>query len=211
MKCFFALFVILLTGCLCYGRVGLTADTTKKGGRRVTLSLTAEPQYPGGAEGFNSYLTRNLHYPDAARLMCISGKVYVSFSIDTTGRVTDVTAINCLGAGCESEAVRVVQRSRPWKPATRSGKPVRVNYIIPINFNMETKKVYMENLIASGYGFVFKINGRLYSADDAEQIMGRAFSPDKIEIAEPFAEPVNDPKLLKRHKKETYIILIKSS
>jgi len=211
MKRFVALFAALLIGYICYGAIGLNADTIIKKHKNSAVAMRAAPQYPGGANAFNRYVARNLHYPDAAKLMCINGKVYVSFSIDTSGKVTDVTAINCLGAGCESEAVRVVQKSRRWKPAIRNGKPIQVSYVIPISFYMETRKVYMENLMASGYGFVFKINGKLYSADDAERIIGKAFNPDKIEVAEPFNSQTPDRKLLRSHKKETYLISIKSS
>src|SRR5471030_1182483 len=115
MKRFFALFVPLLISCLCYGGVGLNADTTIKKHKNKVVATRVVPQYPGGADAFNRYVARNLRYPDAAKLMCINGRVYVSFSIDTTGKVTDVMAINCLGAGCESEAVKVVHRSKTWK------------------------------------------------------------------------------------------------
>jgi len=212
MKRFFVFFWMVFYGCLCYAGSGANTDTVKKSdAKRVFLSVTIEPRYPGGMAAFNRYVTRNLHYPDAAKLMCINGKVYVSFSIDTIGRVTDVSAINCLGAGCEAEAVKVVQRSKPWKPAIKNGRPVKVQYIIPINFTMETNRIYMENLIASGYGFVFKINGKLYPADDAERIIGKSFNPEKIEIAEPYNPAFNDPKLVRHRKKETYLISIKSS
>src|SRR5665213_1459636 len=153
MKRLFAFFGMLLCNCFCYGSTGANTDTVKKSNQEVAFLVSIEPRYPGGITAFNRYVARNLHYPDAAKLMCINGKVYVSFSIDTTGRVTDVSAINCLGAGCEAEAVKVVQRSKPWKPAIRNGKRVKMQYIIPINFTMETNRVYMENLIASGYEF----------------------------------------------------------
>jgi protein TonB len=167
MKRVGALFVPLLVSCLCYGGDKLSVDTAIKKIKKADFSTTAAPRYPGGANAFNRYIARNLHYPDAAKLMCINGKVYVSFSIDTNGKVTDVTAINCLGAGCEAEGVKVVQRSKTWRPAIKDGKPVKMQYIIPINFTMETKRIYMENLIASGYGFIFSIKGKLYSIDDA--------------------------------------------
>lgn len=211
MKRLVVLSLALFFSCLCYGGSQANADTIKKPSGETTFFITIEPEYPGGVEAFEKYVARNIHYPDAARLMCINGKVYVSFTIDSDGKVTNVTAINCLGAGCESEAVRVVQRSKLWRPGVINGKHVKMTYVIPVNFQMETRKVYMENLIASGYGFVFKINGKLYSADDAEQIVGKAFNPDKIEIAEPLIDQDVKQKLTKRHKKETYLILIKSS
>jgi TonB family protein len=199
MKHFFALFTLLLISCLCYA---VTADTAKK-------VISTEPEYPGGLQAFDRYIRRNLHYPWPARLMCINGSVYVSFVIGSDGKVTKVTAINCLGAGCESEAVRVVQKSRPWKPGLQNGQPASVNFTIPINFNIEHEKVYMENLMASGYGFVFKIKGVLYTADEAEEILGKTFKPEKIESAEPFYNYDNNPRFVMRHKREAFLVIIK--
>jgi len=173
-------------------------------------STAREPEYPGGPEAFNHYIIRKLHYPDAARLICINGKVYVSFVVDKDGKVRDVTPLNCVGAGCESEAVKVVQMSKPWKPGVQNGSPVSVNYTIPISFNMESTRVYMDNLQASDYGFVFEINGKLYSLSEAYRMLGKTFSPNRIESAEPFINQNNDQKFLMPNKKTIYLLKIKS-
>jgi periplasmic protein TonB len=207
MKRFFALFIILLISYLCYAGISINADTIKK----TNNSISVEPAYPGGLSSFDNYIRRNLHYPWPARLMCINGNVYVSFAIDRDGKVTDATPENCIGAGCESEAVKVVTKSRRWKPGLRNGMPVRVNYTIPIAFVMKPEKIYMENLKASGYGFVFSIKGILYSIDEAEEILGKTFKPEKIETAEPYYNYSNDPKFQLHNKKEVYLILIKPS
>jgi periplasmic protein TonB len=168
-----------------------------------------EPEYPGGPEAFSNYITRKLHYPDAARLICINGKVYVSFVVDKDGKVKNVTPLNCVGAGCESEAVKVVQMSKQWKPGFQNGSPVSVNYTIPINFNMESTRVYMDNLQASDYGFVFEINGKLYSLSEAYRMLGKSFSPVRIDSAEPFVNQNNDQKFLMPNKKIIYLLIIK--
>jgi protein TonB len=212
MKRFYALFIVLLISDLSYAAIKLKADTTKKiSNRTKAASLPLEPEYPGGITAFNAYITKQLHYPDAARLMCINGKVFVSFAIERDGKVTDVSALNCLGAGCESEAVRVVQRSKPWKPAFQNGEAVKMKYIIPIEFNMENERVYIENLRASGFGFVFSIKGTLYSLDEAEDILGKTFKPEKIESAEPYHDQNAEQKLQMHHKKEVYLLVIKST
>jgi TonB family protein len=212
MKSFYALFIVLLISHLSYAMTNIKADTTKKANSKsANKPLEFEPEYPGGIKAFNSYITKQLHYPDAARLMCINGKVYVSFTIERDGKVADVSALNCLGAGCESEAVRVVQKSRPWKPAFQNGEAVKMKYIVPIEFNMENERVYMENLRASGFGFVFSIKGTLYSLDEAEDILGKTFKPEKIESAEPFHSQNTEQKFGIHHKKEVYLLVIKST
>jgi protein TonB len=211
MNRFYALFIVLLISHLSNAAISLKADTGKKtSGKGNLASVAFEPEYPGGIFAFNHYISKHLHYPDAARLMCINGKVYVSFEIDGDGKVTNVRSLNCIGAGCESEAVKVVQRSKPWKPGMQNGRPVQVNYIVPIDFRMETEKVYMENLAASDYGFVFNIKGKLYSLDDAEDILGKTFSPQRIEVVEPFDNYNRDQKFQVGHKKEVYLLIIKS-
>jgi protein TonB len=202
MKRFFVLVIQLLMSCLCYASTRSMADTARK-------TAGSQPEYPGGLVAFDNYIRRNLHYPWAARLMCINGSVYVSFAVGSDGKVTKVTAINCLGAGCESEAVRVVEKSRSWKPGKLDGKPVSVNYIIPINFNMENERVYMENLLAADFGFIFNIKGVLYTADEAEEILGKTFKPEKIESVEPFYNANNDPKFIMHRKKEVYLVTIR--
>jgi|SRR6185437_11235035 len=212
MNRFFALLVLLLSCCVATAVARVKTDTTKKTGAKSGDAVMAfEPEYLGGITAFNKYIKRNLHYPDAARLMCINGKVYVSFVVDRDGRVKNVAALNCIGAGCESEAVKVVQRSKPWKPGMQYGRAVEVNYTVPISFNMEKEKVYLENLAASDYGFVFNIKGKLYSVDEAEDILGKTISPEKIERAEPFNDYNKDQKFELRHKKEVYLLVIKSS
>lgn len=91
----------------------------------------------------------------------------------------------------------------------QNGAPVSINYTIPINFNMETTKVYMDNLQASDYGFVFEIDDKQYSLSEAYSIMGKSISPNRIESAEPFVNQNNDQKFLMPNKKIIYLLIIK--
>jgi protein TonB len=208
MKRIFSLFIPLLLCSLCYAGDRMkanVADTSEVKGVNVVEGVA--PQYPGGIERFNTYLRRNLQYPWAARLMYIKGNVFVSFVIDDCGKVTNVAALNCLGAGCESEAIKVVQNSRNWKPAIKNRKAVSTNYIIPVNFYMEPEKVFIENLAASGYGFIFNIKGKLYSVDEAEDLLGKVIKPEIIESAEPYH--TDDTRFKLQRKKGVFLITVK--
>ena len=98
------------------------------------MEETATPK--GGMSAFYKYVGDKMKYPAQARRMGIEGKVFVEFVINRDGSITDVKAIKGIGAGCDEEAVRVVQSAPPWNPGKQRGKPVRQRYVVPITFKL---------------------------------------------------------------------------
>ena len=94
------------------------------------------PQYRGGEEAMMKYVADNIKYPQEAKDKNISGRVFVSFVIEKDGSVNEVKVLRGIGGGCDEEAVRVIKAMPKWKPGMQKGKPVRVNYQIPINFKL---------------------------------------------------------------------------
>jgi len=70
--------------------------------------------------------------------MGIEGKVFVEFVIEKDGSITDVKAIKGIGAGCDEEAVRILQSAPNWKPGKQRGKPVRQKMVLPISFKLSS-------------------------------------------------------------------------
>lgn len=103
----------------------------------VFVRVEQDPEYPGGIEALRTFLGSNLRYPRAASSAGISGKVYVSFVINTDGSLTDLQILKGLGFGCDEEALRVMQKMPRWKPGKQSGHPVRVRFNMPIVFTLE--------------------------------------------------------------------------
>jgi protein TonB len=62
--------------------------------------------------------------------------VYVTFVVERNGNVTDVKILRGIGGGCDEEAVRVVQNMPKWEPGKQRGKPVRVQFNMPIKFTL---------------------------------------------------------------------------
>jgi protein TonB len=172
-----------------------------------------QPEFPGGYAAFNKYLSKNLKYPEVARLIGIDGRLVVSFVVNKDGRIVQATPENCIGAGCEAEAVRLLEASPTWKPGILDGRPVSVRYTVPINFTIGKGKVtaYMANLRKSNYGFVFNIKGVLYTIDEAQKILGDSFPSDKIELAEPFYNYEKIQKFEMPDKKEVYLLIFKTT
>ncbi|MCR8561719.1 energy transducer TonB [Mucilaginibacter sp. BJC16-A38] len=208
MKSLYSLLIILLIVTQSSAQNTGTPDTTKK---LIFTAIEKVPEFPGGMQGFGLYLSKNIKYPDVARLIGINGKLRLSFVVDRDGSITDVTPLNCIGAGCEAEAVKLLEQCPKWSPGVQNSKPVRVAYSIPISFTANQGKVLMQNLRKSGYGFVFNVKGTLYTIDEAEKIIGDSFMSQQVDIAEPFFNYNKITKFDMPDKKEVYLIIIKST
>ena len=95
---------------------------------------TASPK--GGYPAFYKFVFDKIKYPAQARRMGIEGKVFIEFVVNRDGSIVDVKFIKGIGAGCDEEAVRVVQSAPAWSPGKQRGKPVRQKMVIPITFKL---------------------------------------------------------------------------
>jgi len=109
-----------------------------KAGFGVTISQS-EPQFPGGEESLNNYLTENLKYPRGPKLDGIQGRVYVGFLVDKTGKISRERVLNGVNDELDAEAIRVVRSMPDWKPGTRAGETIDVQYILAIDFVLPPK------------------------------------------------------------------------
>lgn len=85
----------------------------------------------------SGYLAEEYRYPEAARSLGIEGKIYVNFVVESDGSITNVNVVKGLDALLDAEAVRSVQALPKMIPATFDGKPVRIQYTIPINAGLK--------------------------------------------------------------------------
>lgn len=90
----------------------------------------------GGLSAFARYVNRNLKYPSVAAEHGIEGKVFIQFIVNEKGNVTDVNTIRGTDPVLDSEAMRVVQGSPQWIPGRQRGMPVKVRFVIPVNFKL---------------------------------------------------------------------------
>ncbi len=102
----------------------------------IFLVVEESPSYPGGDEARIRFLQQNIQYPQMARESGIQGTVYVTFVVEKNGSVTDVRVLRGIGGGCDEEAVRVIKAMPKWNPGKQRGKPVRVQFNMPIKFTL---------------------------------------------------------------------------
>lgn len=107
-----------------------------------------ESEFPGGDNTFRKFLRENLQYPKEAIEGKISGTVVVQFTVDRTGLVKAVEALDG-PVELRAEAVRVIQKSARWLPAQQNGLSVKSYKKQPIVFKLEQKKGLFQSLFHS--------------------------------------------------------------
>jgi periplasmic protein TonB len=100
--------------------------------------ITSEvmPEFEGGIQKMYKWLGKNLKYPLLASNHGIEGRVIVTFVVEKDGGISNVEILKGVGFGCNEEAERVIKAMPKWKAGLQNGKPVRVRYTIPLNFQI---------------------------------------------------------------------------
>ena len=109
-------------------------NTTSQPATKVFTTVDEMPQFPGGEQKLNQFLKDNVQYPKEAMDAKKEGKVYVSFVVNETGKITDVKMLQRQAFGMDQEAMRVVKLMPDWIPGKQNGQPVAVQYTLPIHF-----------------------------------------------------------------------------
>lgn len=94
-------------------------------------------EFPGGYKSMFQFISQNLHYPPLAIENDVQGKVILSFVVEKDGTLSNIKVLRDIGGGCAQEAVRVVKLMPRWTPAEQNGKPVRSQFNLPINFQIQ--------------------------------------------------------------------------
>jgi protein TonB len=104
---------------------------------QIFLVVENMPEFPGGDAAMYKFLSKNIKYPRMAKESGISGRVFLTFVVERDGSVTDVKILRGIGGGCDEEAVRVIKKMPRWSPGKQRGKPVRVQFQMPIKFTLQ--------------------------------------------------------------------------
>ena len=92
------------------------------------------PEFPGGEKALRKFIADNLRYPRVAIDSGIMGKVYVTFTVEKDGSVSNPIVIRGVDPDLDREAIRLIRSLPKWTPGKQNGKPVRVSYTVPVSF-----------------------------------------------------------------------------
>lgn len=112
-------------------------NTQEQQDEEIFTVVEKMPAFPGGDEARVKFMQENIKYPEEARKNGISGTVSISFVVEKDGKITNVTLLRGVNELLDDEALRVVKMMPAWKPGIQKGKPVRVQYVLPISFKLD--------------------------------------------------------------------------
>ncbi len=87
-------------------------------------------------EALLSFIYSKLKYPALARENGIHGRVITSFVVDKDGNVKDIQIKRDIGGGCGKVVKEIIGQLPSWIPGKQNGRPVHVQYTIPIKFEL---------------------------------------------------------------------------
>lgn len=117
----------------------------------IFVVVEQDPTFPGGYDGLAKFLSENIKYPELAKANGITGKVFVQFTVEKDGSVSNIKLIRDIGGGCGQEVIRVVQLMPKWNPGMQKGKPVRTSFTLPVAFDLVADEVEEE------HGFFYRL------------------------------------------------------
>ena len=95
------------------------------------------PAFRGGEVAMMRFLSDNMKYPKVARESGIQGRVVVQFVVGSDGSIGNAKVIRSINPYLDKEALRVVGVMPRWKPGMQGGKPVSVQYTMPLMFRLQ--------------------------------------------------------------------------
>jgi TonB family protein len=104
---------------------------------KIFTAVEQEPTPVGGMGAFYNYLATSIHYPEDAKKKNIQGKVFLSFVVEKDGSFSNIHVLRGVSDDIDAEAVRVFSNAPKWNPGMQNGKPVRVQYNVPLSFSLE--------------------------------------------------------------------------
>jgi TonB family protein len=102
------------------------------------LDSLPHPLFEETTTDFSDFINQHLQYPDAALKQGVSGTVELYFVAEPSGRVSNIKVLQSVGAGCNEEAMRLVQMMR-WFPGVKAGEAVRTALTLKITFGLSNQ------------------------------------------------------------------------
>jgi len=129
MKFLFLLFIVFPT--LVFSQSKVESE------RKVNpLPLYTNPEFVGGPQALKNYIDENFRINKTDKKHKTKGEIIVKFYIGIDGSISKATIINKgLSNQLNKKAIRVISEMPKWKPATKSGKVVKIMSAYTISVN----------------------------------------------------------------------------
>lgn len=105
---------------------------------QVFIVVEQMPEFEGGQDALMNFIRTNVRYPESAVEQELQGKVFVEFVVYPSGELGQCKILRGVHSLLDNEAMRVVKATAgKWKPGKQNGKPVAVQYRLPVVFKLQ--------------------------------------------------------------------------
>jgi beta-lactamase regulating signal transducer with metallopeptidase domain len=104
---------------------------------QVYTKPETRPEFEGGIQAFYEYVKKNLKMPKVEN--DVKGNVIVAFVVEKDGSLSNIKILRD-PVGMEKEVTEMLTACPKWKPGMQDGKPVRVEYTLPIAVSIKAAK-----------------------------------------------------------------------
>lgn len=98
--------------------------------------VDVQPEFGNDPGALARFIGENMVYPQEAKEKGIQGKVFVSFLVTKTGKISNAEILKSDNELFNAEALRVVRLMPDWKPGKVDGENVHVKFVLPIQFSL---------------------------------------------------------------------------
>jgi protein TonB len=125
-------------------------DSVKKGECTTdTLIVFGDPEkmptFVGGEKALFKYINKNLKYPEEAVNSKLEDKVIARFCVRASGEITDIRILRGQYEELNNEVLRLLNSMPNWEPAISGGKKMCMEYTLPFNFSLKSRKEIKNN------------------------------------------------------------------
>ncbi|NQX91330.1 MAG: energy transducer TonB [Flavobacteriales bacterium] len=99
-------------------------------------SWSVEDQKECTQESLITWIQKNLEYPNQSKEAGIQGIVYIRFVINAKGKITSIELLRGIEPSLDEAALAVVSSLPTMFPGMQNGRPVQVQYTIPVRFRI---------------------------------------------------------------------------
>jgi len=89
-----------------------------------------------GLVSFHNYLNQHIDLSQISDNL-ISGKLIVQFCVDSVGMTSDIKIVKSLRDDFDKAVIDVIKESPKRTPGKKNGKPVKVLFTMPMNFDFQ--------------------------------------------------------------------------
>jgi TonB family protein len=109
----------------------------------------SEQLYKCSQQKLLEFVYNRLEYPKKAKDENIEGTVVVQFVVYKNGTIGQFAVVQSVSDACDKEVLRVMrlmqQQEEPWTPGMQRGKPIAVEYLLPVKFKLDNKEKPMNH------------------------------------------------------------------